>query len=104
MVADVKITVLKRLLIEDACEEYGEGNKVACQRVTEGDEFIVSGTSIEMPEGFCSWAWHDIHSYLVTLARGGNFVGAKPGKTVVACADGFRPVIFALVRIEPAQS
>jgi uncharacterized repeat protein (TIGR04076 family) len=104
MVADVKITVLQRLLIEDACDKYGAGNIVACQKVAEGDQFIVSGESIEMPEGFCSWAWHDIHSYLVTLARGGNFVGAKRGKTVVACADGFRPVIFALERMEPARS
>ncbi len=101
MVADVKITVLKRLLIEDVCREYGTGAIAACERLSEGQEFIVSGQSLDMPQGFCSWAWHDIHSYLVTLARGGNFVGSQPGKTVVACADGYRPVIFALERIEP---
>ncbi len=101
MQADVRITVLKRLLMEDACEQYGCGNKAICDRFEEGQEFVVSGRDIEMPAGFCSWAWHDIHSYLVTLARGGNFVGSKPGKTVVACADGYRPVIFALERIEP---
>jgi len=49
----------------------------------------------------CSWAWCDIHKYVVTLARGGNFLGVKPGIFVTCCTDGFRPVFFKLKRIEP---
>ena len=100
--ADVKITVLQRLLIEDAAQEYGESSWAPCSRLTDGQEFLVSGRDIEIPEGFCSWAWADIHKYIVTLARGGNFLGSQPGKTVACCTDGYRPVIFALERVEPA--
>ena len=101
MQADVRITVLKRLFIQDAVDEYAEGDWAPCSRVTDGQECIVSGTDIGMPDGFCSWAWADLHKYIVTLARGGNFLGSKPGKTVAACTDGYRPVIFAIERIEP---
>jgi len=99
--ADVKITVLRRLLIEDAVREYAANEWAPCSRLTEGQEFIVSGKDLGMPEGFCSWAWADIHKYVVTLARGGNFLGSKPGKTVACCTDGYRPVIFAVERIVP---
>jgi uncharacterized repeat protein (TIGR04076 family) len=43
----------------------------------------------------------DINRYVVKLARGGNFAGSKPGRTVVTCSDGYRPVVFLLERIEP---
>jgi uncharacterized repeat protein (TIGR04076 family) len=54
-----------------------------------------------MPEGFCSWAWADVQKYVLTLARGGNFLGVKPGRFITCCTDGFRPVVFQLERIEP---
>jgi len=40
---------------------------------------------------------------VVTLARGGNFHGSRPGTTVVACTDGYRPVIFGLERLERGE-
>ncbi|MGD9497142.1 MAG: TIGR04076 family protein [Armatimonadota bacterium] len=101
MLADVRITVLRRLFHEDLVAEHCTHPWVACQRFTEGDEFIVPGDSIEKPEGFCSWAWVDMNRYVVTLARGGNFSGSKRGRTVVSCSDGYRPVLFLLERIEP---
>ena len=52
-----------------------------------------------MPEGFCCWAWCDIQKYVLTLARGGNFRGAKPGAFITCCTDGFRPVLFKVERM-----
>jgi uncharacterized repeat protein (TIGR04076 family) len=37
-------------------------------------------------------------------ARGGDFVGVKPGTFVTCCTDGFRPVFFKLERIDAATS
>ncbi len=53
-----------------------------------------------MPDGFCSWAWTDIQKYVLTLARGGNMIGSKPGMTVACCSDGYRPVVFLLRRVK----
>ena len=97
MNAKVKITVLKRLHNQDLIEEYCDSNWNACDRYTEGEEFVVTGEDI--PEGFCGWAWADLHKYIITLARGGNFSGVKPGVFVTCCTDGFRPVIFKLERV-----
>jgi uncharacterized repeat protein (TIGR04076 family) len=96
--ADVKITVLKRTLNADAVAQYGEGTWAPCERLTEGRVFVSRGAN--MPDGFCSWAWADIQKYVLTLARGGNFVGSRPGVTVACCTDGYRPVLFAIERIE----
>lgn len=101
MRADVRITVLRRLFHEDLVAEHCTHRWVPCQRFAEGDQFIVPGGTVDMPEGFCSWAWVDINRYVVTLARGGNFAGSKPGRTVVTCSDGYCPVVFLLERIEP---
>jgi uncharacterized repeat protein (TIGR04076 family) len=97
MKASVCITVMKRLLLEDLVAENATGNWQACDRLVEGQKFFSDG---DMPEGFCSWAWVDIQKYILTLARGGNFIGSKPGRTVVCCSDGYRPVVFKLERME----
>jgi len=98
--ADVRITVMKRLLLEDMVEGNTTGPWAACSRLSDGQEFVASDAN--MPDGFCSWAWVDIQKYVITLARGGNFLGSLPGRTVVCCSDGYRPVIFKLERIEAA--
>lgn len=100
--ADVKITVLRRLRQDDLLEKYGTHLWEYCDRFAEGQEFVSEGAN--MPEGFCSWAWCDIQKYVLTLARGGNFIGSKPGVTVACCSDGYRPVLFAIERIEPART
>jgi uncharacterized repeat protein (TIGR04076 family) len=94
MDAPVKITVLKRLHHEDLLTEYADSMWTPCDRFREGEEFIAWG--VNMPERFCSWAWADIQKYVMTLSRGGNFVGVKPGIYIASCTDGFRPVIFKL--------
>ena len=97
MDAKVKITVLRRLFNQDMVDEYTTEPWEPCQRLGDGQEFIAEG--VNMPEGFCSWAWADIQKYVMTLARGGNFLGVKPGVCITCCTDGFRPVIFKLERV-----
>lgn len=97
MDAKVKITVVRRLLHEDLLKEHAEETWKPCGRLSEGQEFV--SERVNMPEGFCSWAWADIQKYVMTLARGGDFVGVKPGRFVTCCTDGFRPVVFKLERI-----
>jgi uncharacterized repeat protein (TIGR04076 family) len=90
----VKITVLRRLLNKDLVSLYGESEWTYCERFREGEEFVARG--VNMPEGFCSWAWVDIQKYVMTLSRGGNLLGFKPGTCITCCTDGLRPVIFKL--------
>jgi len=99
MRAKVKITVMKRLRHGDLLEEYAQGAWPACDVFEEGQEFIVN-ERVEMPGGFCSWAWADIQKYAMALARGADFDGVKPGVSIASCTDGFRPVVFRLERVE----
>ena len=96
--ADVRITVMKRLFHQDLVDACGTEPWEPCERLAEGQVFTSAG--VNMPEGFCSWAWADIQKYVMTLARGGNFVGATPGTFVTCCTDGYRPVVFRLERID----
>lgn len=96
--ANVRITVMKRLLHRDLLEQHAQRMWKPCERLTEGQTFV--SEMVNMPDGFCSWAWADIQKYVMTLARGGNFVGAQPGKFVTCCTDGYRPVVFLLERIK----
>jgi len=97
MNASVKITVLRRLQHRDLLEKYAESIWEPCARLDEGQEFV--SDAVNMPPGFCSWAWADINKYVLTLARGGDFVGIKPGMFITCCTDGFRPVLFKLERL-----
>lgn len=98
MNADVKITVLKRSQNRDFLDQYAEWVWEPCERLNEGDEFIAQ--SVNMPTGFCTWAWSDIAKYVLTLSRGGNFLGVPKGIFITCCTDGYRPVFFKLERIE----
>ena len=97
MNASVTITVLRRLQHEDLLKQYADSIWEPCERLSEGQEFVSENAN--MPPGFCSWAWADIQKYVLTLARGGNFLGVRPGTFVTCCTDGFRPVLFKLERI-----
>jgi uncharacterized repeat protein (TIGR04076 family) len=100
MDACVRITVLKRLRFEDLLEQYATSVWARCERLSDGEAFISEHGN--MPEGFCSWAWTDIQKYVLTLARGGDFVGTIPGTHIVCCTDGFRPVLFKIERVRDA--
>ena len=97
MNADIKITVLQRTRNEALLRQYADTVWAPCERLRDGEEFIARGAN--MPEGFCSWAWADIQKYVLTLARGGNFLGVTPGIYITCCTDGFRPVVFKLERV-----
>jgi len=102
MKASVKITVLKKLFSSNLVDNYTDSNDwKPCEMLKEGQEFI--SENVEMPSGFCSWAWADIQKYVMALARGANFIGVKPGLFITCCTDGFRPVIFKLERIDEAK-
>jgi uncharacterized repeat protein (TIGR04076 family) len=98
----IKITVVKRLspkeVFGEAPPEVPADLSPYCDRLNEGQEFIVeeSGT---MPQGFCSWAWHDIYPALTGLRFGGNYPWVtKEGMIYSCCTDGVRPVIFKIER------
>jgi uncharacterized repeat protein (TIGR04076 family) len=76
MDAKIKITVLRRTRQEDLLARYATHIWEPCERLSEGQEFISEGAN--MPLGFCSWAWCDIQKYVLTLARGGDFIGSRP--------------------------
>jgi len=99
MRSPVKITVLWRTRNDGFLEKFADSKWAICEKFSEGQEFICPN-GYEMPEGFCGWAWCDIHKCVLTLSRGGNFVGVQPGVFVSCCTDGFRPVFFKLERID----
>ena len=62
-----KITVLKRTFHEDLAQKYCPPDKFGlCQVFKEGEEYI-SEHFLQMPQGFCGWAWGDIHKILITF-------------------------------------
>jgi len=99
---EVKITVVKKVNNKDM---FGDNPPVGftanpvCDRLEVGQEFIYTmGT---YPEGFCSWAFADIHRDIIHLLLGGDFPWMKEkGTALSCCTDGVRPVVFKLERIE----
>lgn len=97
----VRITVLRKLRVDEVFQKYAKDEEPDCPILEVGDVFEVKPEEIEMPEGFCSWAWADIHRDVVHLALGGDFAWIKQKGTMISCCtDGLRPVIFKLERIE----
>jgi uncharacterized repeat protein (TIGR04076 family) len=96
--SEVKITVLRKLYHRELYEQYGVNAGEPCKAFEIGQEFVVP-KHVAVPEGFCGWAWSDIMKYVLTLARGGSFVGSKPGTFVASCSDGYSPVIFKIERV-----
>ena len=98
-IAKVKITVAQKLKPGALLQQYGQDVEEECPVVATGAEFISEG--INMPEGFCSWAWADIQRDVAHLAMGGDFPWiSKKGAMISSCTDGLRPVLFKLERLE----
>lgn len=97
---DVKITVLKKLELNDIHTEYAsEGVHTTCSKYKEGTEYI--SKNCNKPEGFCSWAWAGAQDKVVFLALGHDYPWVKQkGTEIFSCADGLHPVIYKLERIE----
>src|SRR5512143_383616 len=103
--AECKVKVLRRMVIADLAENYIESAVGPCPLFNEGQEFIVSST-LDKPQGFCDWAWNDIHKFAVALSRGGNFSKdvfegwmKADDSMIVCCTDGVRPVVFEIKRL-----
>lgn len=96
----VKITVLKKLKIEDLFDEYAaEDFESECPLFKVGDEFIAREDVV--PEGFCRWAWADIFRDVICLSCGGDYSHIKQkGVMISGCTGGLRSVIFKLERIQ----
>jgi uncharacterized repeat protein (TIGR04076 family) len=102
----IRITVLKTLVQKDL-QRYCGVPLEKCPCHSEGQVFF---TTYEKPEGFCDWAWNDIHPYIASFLTGGKFTEGifedwmKDKKTMIACCtDGIRPVIFE-IKIVNAKS
>ena len=99
----IKITVIKTSTFKDL-QTYAVSEIKPCHVLKEGQEFT---TTYEKPNGFCDWAWNDIHPYVSAMLAGGNFAEGmykgwmKDKNTVIACCtDGLRPVVFRIEKIE----
>ena len=91
-----RITVIKKTINESIRKKYSHENKGACEVFNGGDIFESEGY-LEIPEGFCSWAWNDMYKVLLTLEQGGTFQLTREDNTmVVNCTDGVRPVTFLM--------
>jgi uncharacterized repeat protein (TIGR04076 family) len=98
----LKIKVLKRLDPKELFEEMPVAEKdwmVPCPVYKDGQEYVID--KIEMPQGFCGSAWQTIYPNIRTLYNGGSYsYFDEKGTAVTCCADGLRPVIFKVERIE----
>ena len=101
--AKYKITVIKRSLHQDLIDEYVSERRKdfgRCQAYEDGQEFILEDFPLK-PEGFCDWAWADIHRDVVSVMFGGSYPWIQqPGMSITCCTDGLRPVVFKVERID----
>ena len=96
---DVKITILKKLVVEDIHKEYAKENlPVVCAKGKVGDEFV--SKNCEMPDKFCIGAWKGLESKVMLLASGDDSPYVKQdGVAIHSCNDGLHPVIYKLERL-----
>ena len=101
-----KITVLKRMVNQDLIDEYmGDVYRAKdlapCPGFEDGQTFVADSPGA-VPEGFCAWAWANIHAEIVAIMSGGDLCPwVKQGGTAIACCtDGFRPVVFKIERLD----
>jgi uncharacterized repeat protein (TIGR04076 family) len=81
--------------VSDARKDFGQ-----CEVFKDGQEFILEGFPSK-PEGFCDWAWTDIHRDVVSVMFGSSYPWIqKPGTAITCCTDGLRPVVFTVEHIE----
>jgi uncharacterized repeat protein (TIGR04076 family) len=97
-----RITVLRRTIHRDLMDEYlsqERGTFDRCQAFADGQEILIEGFPLK-PDGFCDWAWADIHKDIMAVMFGGNYpwIG-RPGTAITCCTDGLRPVISKVERL-----
>ncbi|MCI2058013.1 MAG: TIGR04076 family protein [Oscillibacter sp.] len=99
MSKQVKITVLKRLLMEDLIAQYAPGPVEKCGKMPEGATYITDGRTC--PEGFCPWAWADVFKDVLLVRQDATCYTKDRKGMVTACTDGLRPVIFLIEPYDP---
>ena len=94
----VKITVMETTFNEALAKEYATPGLTPCTYNTPGMVFYSNGW--QKPSGLCDNAWKSMQEYVMTLAHGGEdfYNGWLKDRhmAMVACNDGFRPVIYKL--------
>ena len=99
----VKITVVKKFVAEDLVKEFIEDGRKskgfgACDAFELEQEIILEKP--DKPDGFCPWAWADIHRDLISVMGGASFPWInREGVAVACCTDGIRPVVFKIERV-----
>ena len=96
----LKITVMRKM---DAQEVFGEklpdivaDGHHSCRRTKVGMEFIVKEDGL-MPQGFRSFAWHDICPQVGALQFGAQYPSMnRKGEFYCTCHDGAHPVFYKL--------
>lgn len=98
----IKITVVKTTFNEDLVQQDAREGLGPCTYNQVGQVFYTNGW--QKPKGLCDNAWKSMMEYAMTPAHGGkNFYDGwmKDDHTaMIACNDGFRPVIFKLETTE----
>lgn len=98
-----KITVVKRTVNQELIDEYVTDARKPIEKYPvyeDGQEILIENFPLK-PEGFCDWAWADIHRDVVTVMCGGSYPWIKQPRTAITCCtDGFRPVIFKVEMVE----
>ena len=102
----VKITVIEKALHADLAAKLRNADLKPCDSLELGQKFIAG---LNMPDGFCAWAWQDIYRMVLALQTGGSFNRGlftgwmrEDNTAVACCTDGFRPVSFLMERVESA--
>jgi uncharacterized repeat protein (TIGR04076 family) len=105
IVARCKITIVKKTYNQELVRQYSNfgPDHGPCPMFEEGQTFICG---MDMPAGFCSWAWDDIHKLVFASLGHADFNTivegcSKDNKAVIGCCtDGYRPVVFLIEAIE----
>ncbi|MFC2082496.1 TIGR04076 family protein [Candidatus Bipolaricaulota bacterium] len=103
----IRVTVVKRELFTDIVDAHWGPKKSGrelspCEILREGQSFIVEDPPFEMPEGFCSMAWADVHGDIEMMLYGPpDYWKEKP--FLVCCTDGFRPVVFTIEAVPEGE-
>jgi len=92
----LKITVLKKELYKGFVDEYVVDKSVtACEMFEVGQVFLLD--SVDKPDGFCPWAWADLHREFTAVFYGASFPWISQKNTIISCCtDGIRPVVFKI--------
>ncbi len=99
--AQVKITIMKKVIHQDLIDKYENPIEHACDMQV-GQAFITDG--YRKPEGLCESSWQSMREFAFALASGGgNFYDGwmkNKHSAIISCNDGFRPVSFLLETVE----